>query len=324
MARVPTSLATKARVLAGRSSQAIPAALTARWTTPSHEGAASILNLHAQQGFNGEEIERRSSERLERDRARIIPWLNRTRSLQGAKIIEVGSGRGASTVAMAEQGAVVRGIDVDEDLVAVGRRRCDAHGIKADLSVANASDLSVAGSAGSCDWLIFWAALEHMTLDERLSALSSGWELLAPGGLMTVIETPNRLWYHDSHTSKLPYYMWLPDDLAFRYAKFSPRKGFRELYDELNEDALLSFQRRGRGVSHHDFEIAIAPLAQLEVVSCMQLEERRKHPLRAAVRRASKAGRYEAMLHSIDRATPLAFLQPFLYLTLRKPTPRSR
>ena len=40
-----------------------------------------------------------------------------------------------------------------------------------------------------------------MTLDERLEAIKSTWEATRPGGIWCVVETPNRLWFHDGHTS---------------------------------------------------------------------------------------------------------------------------
>src|SRR5712692_3228494 len=50
--------------------------------------------------------------RLASDRKTIIPWLDDIQALQGAAILEVGCGTGSSTVAMAEQGADVVGIDI--------------------------------------------------------------------------------------------------------------------------------------------------------------------------------------------------------------------
>lgn len=83
--------------------------------------------------------------------------------------------------------------------------------------------------------------------------------MLARGGSWVVIETPNRLWYFDGHTALLPFYHWLPDRLAFEYARFSPREYFREVYSEFTPDKALHFLRRGRGVSFHEFDLFIAP-----------------------------------------------------------------
>src|ERR671927_1340389 len=45
--------------------------------------------------------------RLETNRNMIIPWLDEVKPLQGTSILEIGCGTGASTVALAEQGAAV-------------------------------------------------------------------------------------------------------------------------------------------------------------------------------------------------------------------------
>ena len=97
------------------------------------------------------------------------------------------------------------------------------------------------------DVIIFFASLEHMTISERLLSLKGTWDMLTDEGLLVIVETPNRLWYVDSHTSFLPFFHWLPNELAFAYSKFSSRDGFRDLYNEYNETSNEHFLRRGRG-----------------------------------------------------------------------------
>ena len=160
-------------------------------------------------------------QRLARDRRSIIPWLDRTRPLEGCQIIEVGCGAGASTVALAEQGAQVIGVEVDGCQVELAQILLDSFQLQASFVVANANQLVAKLEdrvpIGTADWVVFWAALEHMTYSERQCALVQAWALLKPGGLLTTIETPNRLWYYDSHTALLPFYYWLEDELAFDY-----------------------------------------------------------------------------------------------------------
>lgn len=259
-----------------------------------------------------------SSARLRRDRTTVIPWLDRTRPLAGAKLLEVGCGAGISTVALAERGARVTGLDLSDTHLAAARDALLRSGLHADLVAGNAAHLDQLFQAGDFDWIVFWAALEHMTVDERLAAIAAAWALLPTGGLLSVVETPNRLWYQDSHTSYLPFYMWLPDELALRLARNSPRQGFGDRYAELNADELLHFQRRGRGVSVHEFDAALGGLDGLEVTSCMQIEGRAASLLRRAGWRVSQGGRYERLLQGVAADIHPGFLQPFLYLTMRK------
>ena len=51
--------------------------------------------------------------------------------------------------------------------------------------------------------MIFFACLEHMTYAERLTAMRATWNGLRAGALWCSIETPNRLWWFDEHTSFL-------------------------------------------------------------------------------------------------------------------------
>ena len=306
------------RLIDRLSAQRAPRELVARHTAARDGEPERIIARLRAQGADALTAERSAAGRLQRDRCIVIPWLNRTRRLSSSTIVEIGCGRGASTVALAEQGATVLGIDVDADRIEIARLRCAAHGLNAEFAVANAADLATSVDDGT-SWIVFWASLEHMTISERLSALASAWRLLEPGGLLTIVETPNRLWLDDSHTSYLPYFNWLPDDLAFRYSRFSPRDGFRDVYEEESHATMLHFLRRGRGASFHEFDLAIGPASDLDVVSCLQLDRRRRNPLRAVGWRASQAGRFEALIAGAAPSVPRAFFQPFLYLTIRKP-----
>lgn len=258
-------------------------------------------------------------QRLERDRTEIVPWLHRTRSLADRRLLEVGCGHGLSTIALAEQGASVVGLDVEPSMIHTADSRIARCDLRADFVAGNAADIGSTFGASSFDWVVFWAALEHMTLDERMNALEGAWNATEPGGLITIIETPNRLWYFDSHTAQLPFYMWLPDELAYRTATDSPRAGFADRYGDADLTHMDEFRRRGRGVGHHEFDVAWGNGWRNQVVACMQLERRAANPLRRVGWRLSRAGRYEAILRSVAPDVPRACFQPMLYLTVQKP-----
>lgn len=282
--------------------RALPDRFSANWRSPNAN----------------DPLDEQARRRLSRDRREIIPW-HSTRPLAGQRLLEIGCGDGASTVALCEQGAAVTGIDVSSERIELAERTCAAYGVEATLRVANGEELASRFAPGQFDWIIYWAVLEHMTISERLASLRQAWDLLPAGGLLTVIEAPNRLWLIDSHTSKLPFFMWLPDDLAFRVSGLSPRAGFGDAYGELTEEAMLDFQRRGRGVSFHEFVAAgIADPAGLPVFSCLQVQRRAANPVRAAGWRVSRHGRYEASLRAVAPEVDRGFFQPFLYLTLQK------
>lgn len=256
--------------------------------------------------------------RLDGDRDTVIPWLDAARPLQNASILEIGCGTGCSTVALAEQGAKVVGIDVDENSLAVARDRCETYGLDVSFVQANATEVNQLFSGRHFDYIIFYAALEHMTIAERMCAMRATWNMLSDGGLWCVIETPNRLWYYDAHTSLLPFHMWLPDELAFEYSRFSPRDEYRELYREYTDESKLHFLRRGRGVSFHEFELAMKPVGELRIKSSLETENRKKG-LRGLIKwRLSNEYRFISLLRSIAPELHEGFLQRFLYLIIEK------
>jgi 2-polyprenyl-3-methyl-5-hydroxy-6-metoxy-1,4-benzoquinol methylase len=256
--------------------------------------------------------------RLEMDRRLVAPWLNSAKPLKGANILEIGCGTGSSTVSLSEQGAKVTAVDILEKSLTVAKARCRIYGLDVEFHQANANEVHKMFINRHFDFIIFYASLEHMTLDERLDAMHATWEMLSPGDLWCIIESPNRLWYYDSHTSLLPFYNWLPDDLAFRYSRFSPRENFKEQIKELTPESQLAFFRMGRGISFHEFELAMKPANELNIISCMWLYNRNRNPLIWLKWRFSVERQYDRLLSRICPAMDKSFLQPWLDLIIKK------
>lgn len=248
-------------------------------------------------------------------RVHVVPWLESVRALQGARVLEIGCGTGSGLVALAERGAEVIGLDLDEASVRVARKRCELHGVFAELHVANATSVAEMFKDTPFDFVIFYASLEHMLHEERLQAIADTWTMLRPGDLWCLVETPNRLWHTDTHTALLPFYHWLSDDLAFEYARFSERTNFRECYDELTDERLVHFRRRGRGVSFHELHVALAAADAFEVVSY------RNEFLanRGWLGKNKLAESYVDVLTKLAPDVHPAFLQEYLDVILRKP-----
>ena len=151
--------------------------------------------------------------------------------------------------------------------------------------------------------------------------MKNTWDMLSPGGLWCVIETPNRLWHYDSHTSSLPFYLWLPDYLAFLYSQFSPRKPFCDLYREIDDDSQIDFLRRGRGVSYHEFELTMIPAEELDVASSLQIFLRNQNLLCKVLWLLlnTKAWRFESFLKQVGPKIHRGFYHESLDLIIRKP-----
>lgn len=249
-------------------------------------------------------------------RRTIVPWLDTLFRLDGAKIIEVGCGTCSSTAALTEQGAKVFAYDIDEASLAAGSERLSIYGLKAELIKGNATELPAARIA-EVDAVIYFATAEHMTLDEKLSSFSSVWRSLRSGAYLIVVETPNRLWWFDSHTALLPFYMWLPDDLAVHYSRFSPRYPFNEqLRPPITEQTLLHLTRTGRAASYHEFELSLGSLSALEVSSMNRWK--RRNPFQFAKWFAFDRP-FERWLRRHGPRVDNAFYEPYLQLAIRKP-----
>jgi len=252
--------------------------------------------------------------RLESDRRTIVPWLDNASTLQDKRILEIGCGNGSSTVVLAEQGAKVTGIDIDEGALSVARDRFRVYGVEAEFRVLNANEITDTFGANAFDIIIFFACLEHMTIAERLTSLRDAWEMLPTEGLLVIVETPNRLWYFDDHTSKLPFFHWLPDELAFQYSRFSSRENFRELYREYNTDSKEHFLRRGRGMSFHELEMAIYPAHDLKVISRLSTFE----GIRYKLKKSKLERKYKSLLMNIYPNIHEGFFDDTLYLIIEK------
>lgn len=256
--------------------------------------------------------------RLNGFRNTVIPWLSNAKPLSGSRILEIGCGTGSSSVALAEQGADVTAVDIHEASLVVARDRCRAYDLKVDFLCANATELHKILVGQHFDFIIFFASLEHMTHNERMVAMKNTWDMLAPGALWCVIETPNRLWHYDSHTSLLPFYLWLPDDLAFLYSQFSPRKGFCDLYREVDDDSKLNFLRYGRGVSFHEFELTMKRAEELDVVSSKEIFLRNQNLLYKILWMLTNKRRAESFLVQCGPKIHKGFYQRDLDLIIRK------
>ena len=267
---------------------------------------------------NDDDLENHLRRRLDDNRRQVVPWLDAARRLAGASVLEIGCGTGSATVSLAEQGAHVTAVDIDPAAIAVAEERCRMYGVGARFLCANATELDELLAGGRFDFILFFASLEHMTHQERVAAMARTWKLLRSGSMWGVIETPNRLWYYDHHTAHLNFFMWLSDELAADYAGFSPRDDIRRQIASA-PDRTLALARAGRGVSFHEFDLTLGDSRSLDVVSCMPLFFRQCDPALRLQWRLSRERRFERFLAGVCPDLHLGFLQPTLYLLIRKP-----
>lgn len=232
--------------------------------------------------------------RLNRFRKTHIPFLGEKVDLKGKKILEIGCGSGSSSVALSEQGAFITGIDIDEKALSFAKKRAKIYNQNITFIKSNAVNLDKLKKE---DWdiIIYFASLEHMTPIERKKSLSQAFTILKKGAHLCVFGTPNRLWPVDIHTSQLPFYMWLQDDIALEYAKFSSRKEFSEISNNENENINLLY-RWGRGVSFHEFHNSFGKIEPINVVGSLPIFLRKHSLIQKLSYKRSREYKYKSAL----------------------------
>jgi SAM-dependent methyltransferase len=204
----------------------------------------------------------------------LIPWIEQYFPLAGRSVFEYGCGSGPVSCALAAQAGHHVGIDIDRAEIELGRRLIsDRHIDNADLVYASVDEIfdETARLAAGVDVFLFYAVLEHMTIAERLKVLELARQVVHPEGIIVVTELPNRLIPYDGHTSQLPFFAQLPDELAVSYYRFSQREDFVSSMDAACErgpdDARECLARWGRGMSFHEFELVFGDLSKHVVAS---------------------------------------------------------
>lgn len=220
--------------------------------------------------------------RLEASATVVLPLLVASGlPLERMTALEIGCGQGLKAFPVARHLKQYVGVDLESDSIVAARRTA------ADLRLGNLlfvcdNAKSVLeqperyGIEGRIGILLLHAVLEHLTGQERGAVMEVARQVRAEGGAVAVLETPNRLFPFDHHSSQLHFVDACPDSIALRYVrKYSPRNDARTFVDsrtganELSEPWLASqrsvllsskdpierFYRLGRGLSYHDFDL---------------------------------------------------------------------
>src|SRR5438128_5818493 len=156
------TLLTAKRVVEAAEAHLVPRSLSSRFTVASAESVGRLEHTLREQGIDPKVHEPTAASRLRRDRVAVIPWLDRTRALRSSRILEVGCGRGASTVALAEQGAELIALDRSAGALAIAEIRSTGHGLPVEFLEGDAAELDRVLGDRPVDWIIFWASLEHL------------------------------------------------------------------------------------------------------------------------------------------------------------------
>lgn len=119
----------------------------------------------------------------------------RARPLAGLKVLDAGCGNGGISVAFANRGALVEGVDIEEALVALARARASRQGSRARFTWYEGTTLPFSDSF--FDAALSVSVLEHVGDPTRY--LAEILRVLKHGGQL-YLAFPNRLWPKETHT----------------------------------------------------------------------------------------------------------------------------
>lgn len=192
----------------------------------------------------------------------FLPWVEHSLPLKGKHVVEIGCGTGTSTAALARRGAHITALDISAGSIRINRTRLDALGFPRQnyitvepnwLTEDHHFDWSTL-ALSTVDVVVAYALIEHLMPTERLVLLRNLWRGLPAGAHLIVFETPNRLAPMDWHSTHLPFWNTLPDDLAAQYANRSTRSDVPSKLKCGDQETMYRF---GRGASFHEFDLAL-------------------------------------------------------------------
>lgn len=141
----------------------------------------------------------------------FLELVTRYTDLKDRTVLDFGCGCGSSSILLARAGARVRGVELMAPLREIARLRVRDEGLGDRIEIVEAPAMTALPFApASFDHVAMNAVVEHVRPEERGPIVRHLWDLLKPGGLLVVTETPNRLWPYDGHTTRLPLIPWLP------------------------------------------------------------------------------------------------------------------
>ena len=148
----------------------------------------------------------------------------RARGASGLRALEVGCSFGHMTEYLAEQpevGSIVT-FDTDPAFVAMTRAKVaelPLPRVREVLCLGNDATRRLPWADGAFDLVLAVGVVEHLPARNRRAQVDEYYRVLAPGGHIAVLDTPNRWFPLETHSVGLPLVQWLPPRLAWRYAR---------------------------------------------------------------------------------------------------------
>jgi SAM-dependent methyltransferase len=154
---------------------------------------------------------------------RLLRHLDR-RGPARLSVLEVGCSFGHITEYLDEQPSVaeVRTFDVDAPFVEITRTKVAELGLGKVRQVLHLTDEATTRlpfATGVFDLVLAIGVVEHLPFPGRHRYVDEYYRVLAPGGHIAILDTPNRAFPLETHSVGLPAIQWMPARWAYRYAR---------------------------------------------------------------------------------------------------------
>src|SRR3989441_729976 len=166
----------------------------------------------------------------------LFHYLQR-RGVTRLRTLEVGCSFGHMTEYLHEQTEVVElaTFDTDPAFVAIARAKVEELGLKKvrDVAlIASEATRRMPYPSERFDLVVVCGVVEHLPARVRRAEVDEYYRVLARGGHIAILHTPNRWVPLQTHSVGLPLVQWLPPRMAFAYARTCrPWKFRRETYE---------------------------------------------------------------------------------------------
>jgi 2-polyprenyl-3-methyl-5-hydroxy-6-metoxy-1,4-benzoquinol methylase len=150
----------------------------------------------------------------------------RGRGARDLSVLEVGCSFGHITESLAERPEVreITTFDTDPAFADMVRVKVEEMGLSRVREVqlfSNEETRRLPYPDGRFDVVLVLGVVEHLPVRGRREIVDEYYRVLAPGGHIAILDTPNRLFPLETHSIGLPLVQWLPAPLAFAYAKLA-------------------------------------------------------------------------------------------------------
>ena len=211
--------------------------------------------------------------RLPRAKRQLIGALP---SVDGQHVLELGSGRGELSVAMAKLGGLVTGVDIGEHLVELSRMVADLNNVECTFAVGSICSLPFPRE--TFDLVVGSDILHHLPRDGVIAAVQEAHRVLKPSGLAVFSEPIENSKIFDYMQNLVP--VGDPDTPQYR-PSILQREKWRSYVRDADDRALSDSELVDAGVRFAEIEITY-------------------HGMLIRLGRLSSDARFRAMLNKLD------------------------